>query len=565
MNPVDAMDMHTTGEAVGTSRLTDLPPELLSQIIEYLIPEPPEIGETRPVTYDKLAAGELWYDITRNRHGLRSLCLTSRGLYAMAQPLLYRIISIVDEEGMVLLFRTLIERPELCYDTRYFSCHLTLTRIAVISDTKRAITRLVNTFNPDYLLLRRDHAVVDRALRILFLALPNLSARAGDFDDVPQILLFYVLTFMKKLETLLLQLPVCEEHPEYTALFDKFAAPNMSSTQTGGHSKETESSVANSELPLQHVRTLLLQGDPEVIQHFEADTCNCNIPDIWGVQIRRYWPVFKALPALTTLEVSADDGIWTSARHRQPDGSRPPYLETVQHLYLHNSFASPRDLNNALANAPALTTLYMTPRRYDDLFLDDDLFDGPEDESHPESLDAALLSRRRQLRHLDIGWMTCAGNEALIGDGGRLKCLPSMVRLDKLCVQLAVLYGTDAANLLTPMIDLLPPNLAELTLEEYWWEDLDTYEQIPDWHISQMIMHYRDKREYRAQALAILERLAEDLLEQPGRMPKLRRVTFQVKIPWTWKFGGCYETASHFEEVRDLFAERRVGFLVEEV
>jgi len=545
----------------------DLPPELLHQILEYLVPDCPEVGDTRPVAYDKLTPEEPWFDITRNRRALRSLCLTSRTMYTFAQPLLYRVISIIDEEGMVLLFRTLTERPAVGEYTRYLSCHLTLTQLEVIREMKRAMNRLVKTFQPNDNVLREQYPGVHSALRVLP-AMPLLSASAGDFDDMPQILLFYIAIFLKKLETLMLQVPICDDHPEYTALFEKFASSGQSwlriGTQAGPVPVFFVANLgATAEPPLQHVKTLLLQGDPELLTHFESDTCDCDVPELWGAQARRYYPLFNALPSLTTLEVSADDGVWDNIRHRRPDGTQPPLLEHIEHLYLHHSVAYPRDLHHIIANAPNLTTLYMTPRRSPEPLPDPDAQGLDE---HPESLDAALRqspAARQHLRHLDIAWYDCVDHLPLIGPGGRLASLPNLLHLDKLCIQLSVLYGADPAALLTPLVDLLPPNLSELTLEEWWWDNVPTFDDMFSWTPAQRARYYQTKSEYRAQAVAILARFAADCCGGQ-RMPRLKKVTFQTKFLWTWRLDGFVSTEMHFASVKGLFERAGVAFKVDE-
>ena len=552
-------------------QLMDLPPELINHILECLVPDCPEVGETRPVAYDKLTEEEPWFDITRSRRGLHSLCLTSRAMHAFAQPLLYRVISIIDEEGMLLLFRTLTERPSLGEPTRYLSCHLTLTRLEVIREMRRAISRLLKTFRPDDNMLKQHHPTVHTALQVLVSTSPFLSASSGDYDDIPQILLFYIATFFKKLETLMLQLPICDDHPEYTALFEKLATSSLSWMRVVGSAQTGPAPVLwvsppspPSELPFQQVKTLLLQGDPELLMHFESDTCDCNVPELWGAQPRRYYQLFNALPELTTLEVSADDGVWANCSPDRPDGTQAPYLERIRHLYLHNSVAYPQDLNHIIVNAPNLTTLYMTPRRNPEPYPDPSAQGLDE---HPESLDAALRqtrSRKNPLRHLDIAWYDCYDHLPLIGPGfGRLASLPSLPHLDKLCVQLSVLYGVDPAALLTPLVDLLPPNLSELTLAERWWDNVPQYDDMPAWTPSRRVEHYRAKSEYRAQAVAILARFAGDC-GAGGRMQRLKRVTFQTQYVWTWRLDGFVEPEMHFVEVKGLFERAGVEFSFEE-
>jgi hypothetical protein len=544
------------------SPLLNLPPELLHQILEYLVPEQPDIGGTRPVAYNKLVPSEPWYEYTRCRRGLRSLCLTSRGLYNLAQPLLYRVVSILDEAGLVLLFRTLTQRPELGLFSNYLSCHLTLTREGVIRETRRELGRLIRTFSPDMGALGPDgeHKSVGWALATLKAALPHLSTLSGDFDDMPQIIVFFLMQFMKKLEAILLQVPISDRHPEYTALFEKVT--EGMGAEWRSHLDEPSSPTFSSSRPqgFEHIKTLYLQGDPEMLQHFETDDCDCEVPDIFGVEARRYWPLYNALPNLRTLEVSADDGVWHNVRPRGPDHKRAPYLQGIKHIYLHDSIACPRNMYQVLRNAPQLRTLYMVPRR-DDAFLH-----GPEEdneEAHPEALDNALLRRTTKLRELDVAWWDCAGYESLIGPKGRLSNLPQMTAMEKLCVQLAVLYGTDQQEMLhTPLVDLLPPNLIELTLEEWWWGDIDDYDYLQEWCGVNQARHWEAKANYRNTALTIMRGFASSCRE---RMPRLRKVSFMTRLPWTWKLEGRVDLKSHFGEIREIFRGVGIEFLVEEI
>ncbi|KAK1765609.1 hypothetical protein QBC33DRAFT_543347 [Phialemonium atrogriseum] len=395
---------------------------------------------------------------------------------------------------------------------------MTLTRDSVVRETRRCFGRLLRTFDTLAPGLSSG-SPIGRALSIMVLALPVLSTHAGDFDGVPQVLLFFVLTLLKRLETLMLQLPICDDHPEYTVLFEKLAK----SQESEGGSED--------ELPFQNIKTLLLQGDPELLEHFESDDCSCEVPEVWGCQARDYWPVYDAFPN----------------------------LNRIQHLYLHNSIACPRNLNQVLKNAPSLRTLYMTPRREDDF---DHGPGGDLTHAHPEALDVALLERPKKLRHLDVAWFDCRGYESLIGPEGRLSAIAELVHLEKLCIQLCVLYGNSPANLLTPLVDLLPPSLVELALEEWWWDDVDTYDDMEDWIATEKVVHYQGKQEYRAKAVGILEKFA---LACPGRLPKLRKVSFLTKIPWTWTLEGYVTMQSHFDGVKGLLEGHGVEFLVDEV
>ncbi|KAK0639919.1 hypothetical protein B0T16DRAFT_432482 [Cercophora newfieldiana] len=548
----------------GGLSLEGLPAEIVTSVLGFLIPQPPEIGETRPVSYGKLMVGEPWYDFTRCRRGLWGLCLVSHRFRAEAQPLLYRVMALMDEESMFLFFRTLAEHPAYGRWTRYFGVHLTLTRDSCIRETRRAVGRLLHTFhpNPDP---RPLMIPISQALEVMAINLPALSTHAGDFHDVPQVIVAFILMFLTKLETLMLQVPICDDHPEYTALFQKLQAARQYFVTGAAAEGPNSDSDSDPELtPFQHIETLMLQGDPELLDHFENEECDCEIPEVWGSQPRRYFPMFRCFPRLHTLEVSTDDGAWSNilderASYLTGDTTSPPYLRGIKHLYIHNSVACPRNLHQVLFNAPDLQTLYMTPRR------DDDFYRGPPEtttNAHPQALDVALTSHARNLRHLDVAWFDVSGFESLIGPEGRLASLPNLPRLEKLCIQLAALYGTSPATaLLTPLAELLPPNLVEFTLEDWWWSNTNMLDDVETWTAKEKLTHYRNEREYRRFAVEMLEGFARDHRE---RMPRLKKVLLLVKIPYTWIVEDGIEIGFHFENVKKLFAEKGVEFLVEE-
>ncbi|KAK4450954.1 hypothetical protein QBC34DRAFT_401903 [Podospora aff. communis PSN243] len=534
--------------------LEALPAEILTAILETLIPQPPEIGETRPVTYHKLMPDEPWYDFTRCRRGLWSLCLVSRCLRASAQPLLYRVMALLDDESMFLFFRTLVERPLHGRWTRYLGVHLTLTRDSCIRETRRAIGRLLRAFQPATEPPQLMGPII-QALQVMSISLPALSTLDGDFDDVPQVIVAFMLMFLTRLETLLLQVPICDDHPEYAALFLKL----QNARRHFAHAAEGEQEL----IPFQRIETLLLQGDPELLDHFENEECDCEIPEVWGSQARRYYPLFACFPRLHTLEVSTDDGAWSNIMDERTsyltgETTSTPYLAGIRHLYIHNSVACPRNLHHVLLNAPDLETLYMTPRR------DDDFYRGPPESTtnaHPQALDIALTSHARHLRHLDVGWYDVSGFESLIGAEGRLASLCELPRLEKLCIQLAALYGTSPATALqTPLAELLPPNLIELTLEDWWWSNTQTLDHMEDWGPREKLTHYRNQREYRRLAIQMLEQFARDF---DDRMTKLKKVMLLVKIPFTWVVEDGIDIGFHFEQVKRLFGERGVEFCVE--
>jgi len=531
-------------------KLESMPPEILTLILEYLIPEQPEIGETRPVAYDKLMADEPWYHFTRCRRGLNSLCRVSRRMAALARPCLYRTIALWNEASMFLLFRTLLEKPEYGVWTRFLSCHLTLSRKDVIREMRRLLVK----YGPTLKFATGDNITVKRAKDFIELFRTILPLTSANLDYVPQIILYLILTFLTRLEVHLLQVPICDDEEEYD-VFCRHMSVARALYPEGAP-----------ETPFTHVHTLQLQGDPELLSHFEDEDCNCEIPEIWGTQPRRYARLFSAFPNLTTLEVSSDDGIWSNELYDwDPDfhhiggDETGPYLKGIRHIFLHNSGACPTDLYHLLVNAPQLETLYMAPCR--DGYDRDNMVDENSMELHPEALDVALSQHAKHLRNLDVSWHDVSGFEPLIGpEGGRLASLATMGTLEKLCIQMAMLYGTPANVATMDLIDLLPPNLIELALEDWWWHNASLLYELPHWDARRKIEHYTSQQKYRASALKTLSQFARDV--RVKRLHKLKKVKLVCKIPWTWMMEDAVPLEFHFEDIKNMLLAKGIDFEV---
>lgn len=564
----DAADVAVQDTSAGRSEkqlhhLCTLPLEIIATILECLVPQQPDIGETHPVSYEKLDEGELWYDHTRSRRGLWSMCQVSRQLLAIAQPLLYRVVALLSEESMFLFFRTLTDRPHYGPWTRYLSVHLTLTSLSVIRETRRAVGRLLRTFHP----ASTPPILMDPirvALEIMEVSLPELSTYEGDFDDVPQVIVSFILMFLTRLDTLLLQVPVSDDDPEYDALFIKMGAARDHFRQFG----DTPEHAALT--PFQQIHTLLLQGDPELLALWDADDCDCDVPEVFGAQPRLYHAMFAALPALKTLEVSSDDGSWNNMLEEGhiflSGGTTEPYLDGLREIYLHDSVTCPIHLHHILRNAPQLQTLYMTPRLDPRFDQRNHHHHHPPTEPDPMAFDVALTHHARNLRELDVGWYDCYGCYNLIGPEGRLASLASNTTLEKLCIQLAVLFGVSSMTSGgggPALVDLLPPNLVELTLEDWWWSSLSVYDAMRHWRRQDKLAYYRENSEYRQRAIAMMAHFAAGFR---ARMGKLRKVLLLCKIPWTWEMAGSngeVDAEFHFREVKEVFKAQGVEFSVE--
>ena len=105
----------------------------------WVLAPPPEIGETRRIAYNQLNPGDAWFDFTRCRRGLHSMCLVSRHLSEIARPLLYCVVPLWHEAAIVLFFRTLCSKPEYGLWARELASHITLTAPSVIQNFRLTI------------------------------------------------------------------------------------------------------------------------------------------------------------------------------------------------------------------------------------------------------------------------------------------------------------------------------------------------------------------------------------------------------------------------------------------
>ena len=488
-------------------RLDSAPAEIITMILDFLVPPPPEIGEERPVADNQLASDTPWFDFIQSRRDLCSICRVSPRLSDFARPLLYRDVTIWHEAAMHLFFQTLLDKPEYGLWTRYFACHITLTVPSVIQ-------KFHDLFHP----------------------VPSIRALITPDPDSPQRLLYEVLVRLLKVKTVLLQVPVTDKHRNYGALCDEIQV-------TRAKYKDPHAS------PFQHINTLLLEGDPD------PDPLP-DIDDQWGAQPHYYWPLLTGFPKLDTLEVSSDLGLWN--HNTLP----PPFMSNIRHIYLYNSNAYPRDLHDLLLNAPMLETLYMVPRDANsvDEFFDDNTDDDNTYDADPKALNVALADHAKHLQVLSMRWDGVEFSKSHIGPDGRLASLAKMQSLRILSVQMALLHGKPSAVLEMPLIDLLPPNLVELTLEDWWWANVELFDELPDWGAQERADYYQTQHDYRVSVVRAVMDFARDVRR---RLHKLEKVVFLCTIPWAWVPEEATPLESNFKDVKTTFLDQGVEFSVE--
>ena len=201
-------------------------------------------------------------------------------------------------------------------------------------------------------------------------------------------------------------------------------------------------------------------------------------------------------------------------------------MPNLRHAYLYNSAAVPRHLYDFLRNTPMLETLCIYPGDGD-----------PRDESinsNLEALNIAFAKHAEDLRTLDIRWVSSSGFKSTVGPDSRLTSLAEMQSLSVLYLQMALLCGKPSAILEIPIIDLLPPNLVELMLEEWRWDNVG----------------------------AVVRTLTQFASDVRRRLHKLKKVLLLCRIPWAW-LQGVVPLEFQFEEVKTMFSARGVEFLAE--
>ena len=616
-------------------RLGDFPLELIRQVLEHLVPLVPEMGTPRPADGRAVHKSDPWFDFLECRKTLRNLCLTAPSFAQLAQPFLYRTVAILSAESLVQLFRTLLSGPHLGQHARYLSCHLTLTCPEVIHQTRIATLRLLHLRPPIREPYWPDFLVQDPMMLVIE-AQQTYSQAFGRNGSAPSTFLSNIMALMPRLETLLLQVPVCNTQEEYGSLFEKLtkAVVCFDGIKDGF---DSEGDPYPPEIvPFQHITAVRLQGDPEMLLELYCDEC--------GVQIRRFWPLFYCFPALSEIEVTFDDGNFVNPHpdddwpacmssdwHKAPPSERhliktpKHYLGSgIRRICLRSSNASPKGLHHLLRNAPNLEVLKMSPRDRDfaaPYFDNDSLLSLDQDQeldqqTHPECLDLALARRctASSMRMLQVRWENLIFCDYLLGPDGRLESLRNLTSLETLGLQICSLYAPgsvglieqgivdlknkkDTRVLIEPLSAVLPPNVVDLTLDDWWWDDWEHYnEHEYVWQTARVapfscdegaykrVRWYSDHDNYRRGICGLLGELANDIGTKTSNgagttgtcLAKLRRVVFTCPIPWTWTwtwnvqgplvngYGNAVPTYLdfHFKDIIKAFRAKGVEFHV---
>jgi len=130
---------------------------------------------------------------------------------------------------------------------------------------------------------------------------------------------------------------------------------------------------------------------------------------------------------------------------------------------------------------------------------------------------------------------------------------------------MALLYREPSAVLEMLLINLLLPNLVELTLEDWWWADLGLFDELLDPEPQERAANYQTQRKYRASVVPAVMEFARDVRQ---RLRKLKKVVCmtpcwvlekEVSVDWVPEEATSLE--SHL--VKATFLEQGIEFSVE--
>ncbi|KAI1492001.1 hypothetical protein F5X96DRAFT_692528 [Biscogniauxia mediterranea] len=408
-----------------------LPIELLEFIFQHLRLPPLTLGSELP---DRT--------FTEHRAALRSLCHTSRLFLEVARPLLYeKVVLYIDEENLkadgellagykslVLLLRTLTQRPELRAYVKYVACPMLLpTNPWWLEDDRAELVSASWKYNKaDFARLSGDDQTVF-GLAGLDISHADPPSSEDEVSQVAEQLLAVLVCLASTLETLLLQTVECQE---YKIL-------NRTITRALKHERLRHRTLPN-------LRTLQFQLPPRSVLQASQFFGRAECATIYAC------PVLLTLPSVRRIETRhdelsyADDFAWAGQIEE---------LDLV-------SQSSADTYNRLFARAGSLRKLSI------DMFNFVALDMGGDEEK--ADLNAALARLARTLRELRVFTRYRDDYDGYFPSSARLTCLPRLERLEVLAVDRKALFRSEAELAERGLADRLPPNLRVLDLHEDW-------------------------------------------------------------------------------------------------
>lgn len=156
-----------------------------------------------------------------------------------------------------------------------------------------------------------------------------------------------------------------------------------------------------------------------------------------------------------------------------PDTTFDPFLGNtvgIRHLHLLDTDLQPRTIGSMLLKVPQDLVSLVIKQRPSDPWYQSDLLDLPTEEV--PTLSEVLLLKGNELR--ELGLVLCYTNcfRNFIGPDKRLTSLPTMERLEKLTIQMHLLFSDTRGFSAELLASRLPPNLVELNILDEWEMDV---------------------------------------------------------------------------------------------
>ncbi len=585
-------------------RLDTLPTEILAIILDHFALELPPYSSPTPLLHDRDRKHNLnkWEGKYFARlRTLRDLRLVSWAICHAATVALFRVVIIRTRREFVLFLRSLLESP-------HNGVHIRQLAIFVTLNDESVGRGIVKKINEDLKLgtFKGEKAQQTKAMRFFLQKLKFMDADIKRPDgrgryyaaEVSELALFSILRATPFLDVLALQVPL------YTAaqhrwtgskaggrqfrplweILDTFKSEAAESEADGSHRAD----VSVRELQLRPDYTEHVRCENEHRSH-EARAGMFSQTDILNYRLGLHRLLLDALPSLRSLKLASCSEISligaSSAGHIH---------RNIEDLHLHNTSEGPMGIAALLERTPSLRSLHVRQRpkhKFDAETLNDR---GLEMEGKELNLSKALTMHADSLRELHLIFDYTFEYQYFVGPGQRLGSLPLLHRLEKLTIQLQLLFGHPRRLDPDPdLSELLPPNLVELTIRDDWAIDAIAREQR---HRAQLIYNmdseiefvdgvfpnavldqeyycsFEHYKPYRNKVQNMLIRLAgtcrHGRLDADGRVDgfhRLKSVTFQVLPGKVYRMssisGGRLPAIQPMEE--DLFKDPRRGFFTD--
>ncbi|ORY65991.1 uncharacterized protein BCR38DRAFT_170857 [Pseudomassariella vexata] len=506
--------------------LFHLPTEIVLEIVEKLAPPPPSLTD-RDAIFGRPGecslANPIWfqYDAWPSSHAisesgvlfstLSALCRTCHHLNDVARPFLYRSIIFGRGKRMVLLFRTLIENPDLALLISKLFFVSTMADQKTVANIRQYWRRYIESeYDQDERMGRTSRVNVQRLSPTSMSTLLWADFIFWSAENKPRICLPFdmtrissvILSLTKRADTVLARLPLRSD-----GQWSRVKAP------VHGLWYFNDQARSDWRPDLSSVVTLQLKSD-------------CDLGEWYDQQL---YISLASFPNLKTLELCLDRSNLLFEEHS--DFSR------IENLRLIHAVVSSGFMANLVQRCSGLQTLYINcVPSYTDQIL--------ESTSNESDLSQAL-HYTPELRSLHIqytqDWRLGTYGREKLGDrfenDVRAGSFSHLTKLEYLTVETMALWGSHPSFCRTHsqrrLANFLPKSLVRLELLEVWYDPTEA--ELDSFTVADRCRSFTD--------------MLQDLANDHTRLPNLREVVVQTN--WS-DCDSLVEESSYFDGfVRD--------------